>query len=69
MSFTFDIPLDTAFFLFFVGGFFAGFIVLWMMIDYARMRAEYAEKYNCMGIRRPTAGRKAPPLPMHPPKK
>ena len=57
MSYTFDIPIDTVFFLFFAGGFIVGFAVLWMMIDYAKMRAEYAEKYNCMGVRRPIPNR------------
>lgn len=65
MSFTFDMPLDVAFFLFFVCGVFVGFIALWMMIDYARMRAEY----NCMGVKRPTANRSKPPKPPHNPHK
>jgi hypothetical protein len=68
MSYTFDIPIDTVFFLFFAGGFIVGFATLYMIMDYARMRAEHAEKYNCMGVRRPTQGRKAPPLPLHPKK-
>lgn len=63
MIYTFDIPIDTIFFLFFALGFVVGFATLYMIVDYARMRAEHAEKYNCMGIRRPTPGRPTPPLP------
>lgn len=69
MTYTFDIPIDTVFFLFFALGFVVGFATLYMIVDYARMRAEYAEKYNCMGIRRPTPGRPAPPKPQHNPHK
>ena len=68
MTYTFDIPIDAVFFLFFVGGFIAGFATLYMIMDYARMRAEYAEKYNCMGIRRPTPNRVPVPLPKKPKK-
>lgn len=57
---------NAIFFLFFAGGFIAGFATLYMMMDYARMRAEHAEKYNCMGIRKPTPNRVAPPLPKNP---
>lgn len=57
---------NVIFFLFFAGGFIAGFATLYMMMDYARMRAEHAEKYNCMGIRKPTPNRVAPPLPKNP---
>ena len=67
MSYTFDIPIELVFFLFFAGGFIAGFATLYMMMDYARMRAEHAEKYNCMGIRKPTPNRPAPPKPKHNP--
>lgn len=63
MSFTFDIPLDAEFLLFFIGGLFVVFMFLWMIIDYARRRVEY----NCMGVKLPTQGRKAPPLPLHNP--
>lgn len=63
MTYTFDIPIDTVFFLFFAFGVVVGFATLYMIVDYARMRAEHAEKYNCMGIRRPTPGRSTPPLP------
>lgn len=67
MTYTFNIiPMDAVFFLWFAGGFIAGFATLYMIIDYARMRAEHAEKYNCMGVRRPTPNRTAPPKPMHP---
>lgn len=59
---------NTILFLFFAGGFIAGFATLYMIVDYARMRAEHAEKYNCMGIRRPTPNRVAPPLPEKPKK-
>lgn len=65
--YAFEIPVDTVFFLFFAGGFIIGFATLYMIMDYARMRAEYAEKYNCMGVRRPKQGRKAPPKPLHNP--
>lgn len=68
MIYTFDIPIDTIFFLFFALGFVVGLATLYMIVDYARMRAEYAEKYNCMGIRRPTPGRTPPPLPKKPKK-
>lgn len=68
MTYTFDIPIDMVFFLFFAGGFIAGFATLYMIMDYARMRAEHAEKYNCMGIRKPTPNRVAPPLPKKPKK-
>ncbi len=68
MTYTFDIPIDMVFFLFFAGGFIAGFATLYMIMDYARMRAEHAEKYNCMGIRKPTPNRVAPPLPEKPKK-
>lgn len=68
MIYTFDIPIDTIFFLFFALGFVVGLATLYMTVDYARMRAEYAEKYNCMGIRRPTPGRTPPPLPKKPKK-
>ncbi len=61
MTYTFDIPIDAVFFLFFALGFVVGFATLYMIVDYARMRAEHAKKYNCMGIRRPTPGRSAPP--------
>ncbi|BBI68733.1 hypothetical protein PKHYL_29240 [Psychrobacter sp. KH172YL61] len=62
MTYTFDIPIDTVFFLFFALGFVVGFATLYMIVDYARMRAEHAKKYNCMGIRRPTPSRTPPPL-------
>ena len=68
MTYTFDIPIGTVFFLFFAGGFIAGFATLYMVMDYARMRAEHAEKYNCMGVRKPTPNRVAPPLPKKPKK-
>lgn len=68
MTYTFDIPIDTVFFLFFVGGFIAGFATLYMIMDYARMRVEYAEKYNCMGIRKPPTHRLPLPLPKKPKK-
>lgn len=53
MTYTLDIPIDVVFFLFFVGGFIAGFATFYMIVDYARMRAENAKKYNCMGMRKP----------------
>ncbi|MGP5210288.1 hypothetical protein ACTXJ5_05790 [Psychrobacter alimentarius] len=68
MIYTFDIPIDTVFFLFFALGFVVGLTTLYMIMDYAKMRAEYAEKYNCMGIRRPTPGRTPLPLPEKPKK-
>ncbi len=84
MSYTLDIPIDVVFFLFFAGGFIAGFATLYMIVDYARMRIEHAEKYNCMDIRKSNfikpsemtdnwrgaipKSRKAPPLPEHPKK-
>ncbi|MGO2506300.1 MAG: hypothetical protein ACTH7L_09325 [Psychrobacter alimentarius] len=68
MTYTFDIPIDTVFFLFFAFGFVVGLATLYMIMDYARMRAEHAEKYNCMGIRRPTKPTTPmPPLPLHNP--
>lgn len=66
MTYTFDIPMDMVFFLFFVGGFIAGFATLYMIVDYARMRADHEKKYNCMGVRRPTPNRDPTPLPEHP---
>ena len=68
MTYTIDIPIDAVFFLFFVGGFIAGFATLYMIIDYAKMRAEHAKKYNCMGIRRPPQTLSTPPLPKKPKK-
>lgn len=68
MTYTFDVPIDVVFFLFFAGGFIAGFATLYMIVDYARMRVEHAKEFNCMGIRRPTPNRTAPPLPEHPKK-
>lgn len=61
MTYTFEIPIDMVFFLFFAGGFIAGFATLYMIMDYARTRAEHAEKYNCMGIRRPVPNNGPPP--------
>lgn len=67
MTYTFDIPIDTVFFLFFALGFVVGFATLYMIVDYARMRAEHAKKYNCMGIRRPTKPTTPmPPMPSPP---
>lgn len=69
MTYTFDIPIDLVFFLFFVGGFISGVLTLVMCIDYARRREKYFEEHNCMGIRKPTPGRPAPPKPPHNPHK
>ena len=66
MTYTFNIPIDAVFFLWFVGGFIVGFATLYMIMDYARMRAEHAKKYNCMGIRRTVTTKTKPPKPLHP---
>jgi hypothetical protein len=63
MSYNFEIPIDFVFFLFFALGFVVGFATFYMIVDYARMRAEKAEKYNCMGIRKPMPGVPVPPKP------
>lgn len=68
MSYTINIPIDAVFFLFFAGGFIAGFATLYMIIDYAKMRVEHAKKYNCMGIRRPPQTLSTPPKLMCPKK-
>ena len=82
MTYTLDIPIAAVFLLFFVGGFIAGFAILYMLMDYARMRVEHAERYGRIGVRKPNfikpsemtdnwsgavpQSRKAPPKPMHP---
>lgn len=66
MTYTFDVPIDVVFFLWFAGGFIAGFATLYMIVDYARMRVEHAKEFNCMGIRRNVTTKTKPPKPMHP---
>lgn len=68
MTYTFNIPMDAVFFLWFAGGFIAGFATLYMIVDYARIRVEHAKKYNCMGVRRPTPNKNPMPKPTKPKK-
>ncbi|CAM3422943.1 hypothetical protein GCM10016272_02220 [Psychrobacter glaciei] len=68
MTYSFDIPIDTVFFLFFLLGFVVGCATLFMIVDYTRSRAKYLEEHNCMGIRKPNPNRTPMPLPRKPKK-